>query len=234
MCRAILRRRAAALLAVLALVTAACSGGSNGSPTSAPDNGIGAQNPTLILAHARAAMRAAGSMHVTGSATRGAQRFHVDITVDTKRTRSRGTLTVNGIAITFVTVHRRAYIKAPPRFYAGFGVPRVAAARTAGRWLRVSLSNPVFAELGRFADPRALVTPLGAVRKGGETLETGKPAISVTDRLGTIYVRTVGKPYPVKFVGAGPARVTLTFSRFGTAGAVTVPQRTYPISVLRG
>ena len=231
-------RRPLAALAVLAVVTgitsAACSGGSSGTSTYGADNGVGARPPAAILAAARAAVRAAGSVHITGVVARSSRRFRLDISVDTKHGTARGTIAGNGTTIRFVKAHRLIYVRAPARFYVALGVPSIAASRASGRWLRLPLTSPVLADVGRFADPGALLEPVGALRKGGERLVADTPVVSVTDRLGTVDIRTTGTPYPLRFTGAGSSKVTLLFSRFGTKARVAVPRHSYPISVLRG
>jgi hypothetical protein len=235
----LMRRNVRTVLCLLALSGLALAGcGSSGS-NKAKDNGIASKSPTEVIEAVKVALRTAGTFHLSGSGTSSGDLFTVDVRVDSKDNKAKGTLGLNGDQLQLIVIGTAIYVNAPPSFYEGNGATKAQAALVGGKWLKSSTSNADFAEFTEFTDIDKLLTPDAEVTKGETTTVNGQPALALidgkgTEGEGTMYVRTTGDPLPVQIKGGGKESGSLNFDDYGTPVDATAPADAVDLAQLTG
>lgn len=204
--------RLLASLAATAILVAGC-----GSTTDPPDvsattsvpavapNGVEKLSATGIVAKARTAAGQASAVRIKGDITQNGERTRFDMRLLADRG-GTGTLTVQGGSVQITRIGRRAYMKGTTAFWTAAAGP-AAAELLAGRYLKMSTSEPEMAGLISFTDFGVLMNELFKdtrdkdLRKGREKRTDGRRAITVTMTGadgGVLYVALDGKPYPLR------------------------------------
>jgi hypothetical protein len=179
-------------------------------------NGEADKNAARVLEDSRAAARSADGVHAYGTLEL-VPRIHVPsgITFDVHDNGNRegwGTMTIQGWTVEVRSVGDNSYARGAAGFYTAFaGEPPAHARLMANKWLILSPADDLARLIEEVTDIRRLVgdstQPLGAVRKGTDTSTDGLRAMDVviSDPSGlnysTVYVATVGKPYPIRITG---------------------------------
>lgn len=228
-----MRRAWRSLGAVVATaVVAAAAGGCGG----ASDNGESAKPAPTVLADAKAASAAAGSVHLSGSLHQGGHSLALDEVAGSGG--GGGTVTEGGATLRVVVRGSTIYLFGDEASWAALTSPAVAKV-VAGRWLRTTTANQSFASLAELFSVSALVrsfTPSGQLARGATTTFAGQRAVPLLDRGsdgGTMYVAATGKPYILGLSGAG-AQGHITFDRYGASSLPAPPATSTDLSSLAG
>ena len=255
-------RRAAVLLAAVALLTLAACGGP--APTALPTpplNGEQLKQPSQIYQDARTAFSGVHSlrMDVDLVSPQGEARFTLD--VDTTQHVAHLTGSDGGGHFEMSLVGGVVYLDADTGFYNQIGQSDLG--QLAGQWVIPPGSYPLVIAVQQYADAKQLPGCLfggatGTLAAGGTTSVLGEPAIVVHDsgdKPGTtptdVAVSLVGTPYPVlvtilgpQQAGAQPSACALAgsqvthgsaqLSRFNLGVTVTPPPNPVDIRVLGG
>jgi hypothetical protein len=241
-----IRLLAAAAFAVAALTTACAkadpgtatpAGAGGGTPaattSAAPaDNGVAALTASQILTKAKTAFEQSGSVHVTGSGFSDGEQFALDMRIKGSAG-GTGTLTVNQQKLTLTRIGSTLYIQADESFWRSQTGSAEGAKLLAGKYLKASMSDASFAELGTFTNLAGVAKDIlatdGPLTKGARKTVNGIPAISLVDNGkdgGTMYVALQGPPLPLRL--DAPATGTddqgsLEFIEYGRPVQLTAP-----------
>jgi hypothetical protein len=216
---------------VLALVVLAGCGGSSSSNT------IASKSATEILTESKAAADSASSVHVSGSIKSGTAPVTIDLNLASGKG-ARGEISENGASFKLILVGGTAYISGSPAFYRSLG-GAAAAQLLDGKWLKASATSGEFASFNSLANMRQLIdTTLaahGVLTKGATSTVNGQQAIAITDtnKTGTLYVATTGKPYPVAITKGGSENGKITFSNWNQPVTITAPPNSVDLSELK-
>lgn len=221
----------ASILLVLALgALAGCGGSSSGSS-------IASKSATEILSESKAVADSASSVHVSGSIKSGAAPVTIDLKLVAGKG-ARGEISENGASFKLILVGGTAYISGSSAFYRSLG-GATAAQLLDGKWLKASATSGEFASFNSLANMRQLIdTTLaahGTLTKGATSTVNGQQAIAITDtnKTGTLYVATSGKPYPVAIVKGGSENGRIAFSNWNQPVTITAPANAVDLSELK-
>jgi hypothetical protein len=224
---------AAAVAAAVAWLLAGCGGDAHrlatvgdGLPSPTGSSAPAASSAAELLQRARAAFLAAASVHVTGTAVRGADAFVVDARL---KGSSGGTATVttSGETVDVIRIDDVAYVGGDLAFWRSVTGDEARARASLGSHVRTGAGEPDFASYVAFTQPstyaHVLPDPARPATLGATTLIRGLPATAVRDRSGsTLYVARAGPGYPLRLDGlTGGQVVFLDFADYGA----TVPLR---------
>ena len=221
-------RTLVAPLVVVAAMVSGCSGPAPVAPVpasaTAPSltrtpalDDIGALTAEEILARSKAALKAAPSFHVKGSATVGPVTGVSDLVYvgDT----AKGTQTALGQVTEVVRLGKYLYVKAGDGYWSTHvGLSQIAL--LSGKWVKVDVTNPNHSGLAPSVD--SYLSSVGALTKVGPTNIDGKPVITLKNVDGnTVHISARGEPYPLRIEGvvstsAGIVSTVVDFSEFGT------------------
>jgi hypothetical protein len=240
------RRAAVRTLAVVGALSglgllAGCGAGTN--HTSSPSAGLVDLPPKQILAEARVAAKAAGSLHYASTAKSGSA--HVVYGVDSSANSGRQVIKISGGGrATVLVVGGVGYIRANAAALARFfGFPDTIASRLAHRWISIRRGDPGYRQVVAGVTAGSVLdeaTPVGRLTVTGPRTLSGRSVIGVRGeaRAGagmpagtvvTIYIAASGRPLPVSCQeDLGSARVTVLFSRWGETVHVAAPRRAVP------
>lgn len=204
---------AAALALTLGVTLAGCSSssGSSSSSSAAPSassNGIADYTTTEIISRMKAAAKDASSVHVVGDT--GGSKIDVQLSKDG----STGTIGDGTSDIKLTVTPAMIYIQAPAEYYKSkFG--EAAATLLSGKWLAIPATDASASDYAVFKDAQSLLD--GFLSSVPDSLEKGKtgtingiPAISLsgggtlapsptsTGAGATLWVATIGQPYPLQ------------------------------------
>lgn len=226
-----IRSYRAVVPAVLAagLLAAAC-GGSSGSPSGSPSgssSGSATKTAADILPKMEAAVKAAKSVHMAGTATDGSQKVSFDLSFYGKTDLS-GTISEDGGGFTVLTVGGKSYIEANKAFLKVAKVTASACATICGKYIELpsadasqitgslsmsSLSQQAFGKLpaSTSKDTSEVFVPATI---------NGQPVLRFSKGGNTIDVARTGTPYPVMVAASGTA---ITFSEWNAVPAPVPP-----------
>jgi hypothetical protein len=181
-----------------------------------------------LLQQARAAFLAAPSVHVTGTAVRGADAYVVDARLAGA---SGGTATVktSGETVEVVRVRDVAYVSGDLAFWRSVTGDDARARQLVGSYVRTGVEEANFASYVAFTQPSTfaavLPDPAQPATAGATTLIRGTPAIAVRDQSGsTLYVARTGPAYPLRLDGLTKGQVVfLDFADYGAAVPLRAP-----------
>lgn len=172
---------------------------------------------------------------MSGVLSNGKQRAMLNIEVVPGRG-GKGSVTANGLSFEVISLKSRTYLKSGPALLKHFG-GAAAAMLFKNRWLESPTSGEFksFAQLTLARDIfKSLLNP-GSDKfiKTGLSTVDGQKVIGVHDRTnGTLYVATVGKPYPIEIDKPGSAGGHVTFSDFNQPVSLKAPAGAINISQL--
>jgi hypothetical protein len=134
-------------------------------------------------------------------------------------------LVINGGSAHLIKIGGTDYLNADATFWAGNHMPANYVPKLAGVWVSVpdALSH-IGATLSLSTIATGIASHAGTVTKGSTSTVNGQAVISIISSTnGTLYVATVGTPYPVQAVKPGTSGGTLTFSGWNSASPPTAP-----------
>jgi hypothetical protein len=224
----------AARLALAPLLAAAVLAGCGSSSSG---NGIAAKSPEQIVAAARGAADGAATGHVAGTVRSEGKPLAIDMEL-VKAKGGRGSITLDGVSINLVRVGGAVYINGSQAFYRRIAGP-AAAKLLQGKWLKAPENSGNFASLASLTDLSKLIdTTLAShgklARDGTRTVDHQK-VVAVTDvsQGGTLYVATVGTPFPTGIVKDGGGGGRITFDRWNKPVTLTAPANAININQLQ-
>ncbi|MFB9239880.1 hypothetical protein ACFFWC_30880 [Plantactinospora siamensis] len=187
------------------------------SPTPS-DNGVAALAPAAIVDRAKAALKNAKSFRMSGTTKEDGQKFTLDFKISGANL--VGDMTIGKGKVQLLRVGKKGYMKPDAAFWRmSAGTHANAIVELVGdRWVLVPAGDKDFASMFGAADVNELLKPDGKVTKGQPKDINGTPAIGLVDHAksgGTLYVATVGEPYPVRIQGKTAADGGINFSDFG-------------------
>jgi hypothetical protein len=181
-----------------------------------------------LLRQARAAFLAAPSVHVSGTAVRGADAFVLDARL---KGSSGGTATVktSGETVDVLRIADHAYVGGDLAFWRSVTGDEARARAMVGSYVRTGAGEPNFASFVAFTQPstyaEVLPDPARPATLGATTLIRGVPVIAVRDQSGsTLYVARTGTAYPMRLDGlTGGQVVFLDFADYGAPLPLRAP-----------
>lgn len=218
----------AACAIALSAALAGC-GGSSG-------NGVESKSASGIVAAALNAAESAKTVHVAGSGSAEGSKVAIDLKIDGEKG-AVGTITKGSLSVRLIRVGSRAYINGGTSFYERYGGPE-AAKLFKGRWLETSATSGEAAALSDLTSLKSLLGSIrghsSALKKGGTQKVDGVQTIAVTDtqKHGTLYVATTGKPYPVAIVKKGAEGGRFAFDEWEKPVSVSAPSNAINIEKL--
>jgi hypothetical protein len=219
------------LSALVALALAAC--GSSGGSSS---NGIASKSPDEIVSAATSAVSSVNSVHVAGTVLSGGQHVALDLNLVNGKG-GKGSMSQNGLGFQIVADGQEVYINGSQSFWRTFG-GSAAAQLLSGKWLKAPATGQL-SSLATLTNVQKLFNQLlsshGKLVKGKTTTIHGQQAIAVTDSTngGTLYVATIGKPYPLEISKTGAQGGQITFDQFNQPVSLTPPANAIDISQLK-
>jgi hypothetical protein len=230
----IANRGAARLAVMVALVALVASGCSGGTKTSDPQtttqanalqtSGLEQQSPAQVQQAAAAALKAAKSVHVTGTAINNGKPVRVDLRIQGNA--SSGTMELEGVRLEIITIGGTTYLKADQQTWATLGVPAVAGQRLADRWVKTG-PRQVAGLTGLSLDNLA-----GQLMKGDspweptveQTTLDGTKVVVISRKDGSkLYVANAGPPYPLRGEKKGANAGRTDFTEYGADFHITAP-----------
>lgn len=204
---------AAALSLTLGVTLAGCTSSSSSSSSSsaapsASSNGIADFTTAEIVSRMKTAAKAAETVHVKGDV--GGSKIDVQLGKDS----STGTIGDGTADIKLMITPAMVYIQAPADYYKQkFG--EAAATLLSGKWLAIPANDPSAADYEPFKNAQALLDNFlsgipDSLEKGKTDTINGIPAISLTGggtlaptptstgAGATLWVATIGQPYPLQ------------------------------------
>jgi hypothetical protein len=220
-----MRIRQLTVAASAALLLTACGGG---GPM---DDKTGSQ----VADAAADALEKAGAVHVAGTVDQDGEKGEVDLQL--QGADAAGTLTFGGSEVEFLNVGGSAYLKAPPGFWGGFGLPEEVAAQFEGKW--VTVPGDAASEFEQFSLDgfiEELRNPSSDVKKDvKEDERDGDPVVIVEQEDGSTLTVANDKPaYPLEMKNEGDQAGTLTFSGFGEEEKIEAPADALDLTEMMG
>ncbi|MEV4613671.1 hypothetical protein AB0K43_13915 [Kitasatospora sp. NPDC049258] len=213
--------------------TAAPSGSAPAGASAAPasPNGVETLEPREIVERSAQALKDGRSVRVTGEVDSAGEGITIDLAMDADAN-CAGTMSMAGQGgFRLVKVGQQLWIKPDAAFLDANAGPAIAQL-IGDKYLRTTVDNADFAEVGSLCDLNAIIdlvgTRNGPLSAGTRTTVEGAQVISVIttqDGLpGTLYVSVEGRPYPVRLEKvAGEESGRLDFKDFGAQVAATPP-----------
>jgi len=209
----------------------------SGCGSSSSGNGIASKSPEQIVAAARTAADGAATVHVSGTLRSEGKPLAIDMEL-VKAKGGRGSITLEGVSINLVRVGGAVYINGSQAFYRRIAGP-AAAKLLQGKWLKAPENSSNFASLASLTDLSKLVdTTLashGKLARDGTKTVDGQQVVAVTDvsQGGTLYVATVGTPFPIEIAKDGGSGGQITFDRWNKPVTLTPPANAININQLQ-
>jgi hypothetical protein len=209
-------------LACSVLIAMSLAGGS--VALAASPNGEQSRTPAQILVDVKAAVATAKDCHVKGSGVSNGSSLSLDLSLASGQG-GKGHIATGGLGFDVIRIGQRLYFKGDKNFlvhYAG----ATAASLFLGRWFVVSSTSSGFSNFAPLTDLSALVDHLlashGPLRVGQTTVIDGEPAVALIDTSngGTLFVSTVGKPYPLELRSN---KGLISFENWDTPFTLTAP-----------
>lgn len=229
-----MRRRLSSVAGLSLVVAATALAGCGGSSSSS----VASKSPTEILAAAKTAADTASAVHVSGSTVTAGTPITLDLSLVASKG-GRGRIAENGLSFELIELEGTIYIKGSPAFYKHFA--GAAAARLLrGKWLKAPATSASFGGLSSLTELRklldaALASSDKALVSTGTSTVKGHVVVGVKDAAQgeTIFVATIGKPYPVAATKGGAGGGTITFSEWDKPVTLTAPANAVNIEQLK-
>ncbi|MFF5296206.1 hypothetical protein [Paractinoplanes globisporus] len=174
------------------------------APTSAApaDNGVAALTADQILAKSKAALTSAKSFRVKGSTDADGQKMQLDLEIN--GTDVLGKIAVGKAVIELLAAGGKHYIRPNQAFWTTMGGASAADAKNIAnlmgkRWVVVSAKNKDLNSFFDIVNIDEMLKPQGTASKGTAKQIGEYKTIGLKDSEGgTLYVATVGEPYPIQ------------------------------------
>jgi hypothetical protein len=175
-----------------------------------------------------AAMRAASSVHIAGTLTKGAQKIGVDASINGSD--FSGKLPFGGNSFNLIVVQGNAYVLLTAAYLKFAGLPSAVCSTACGKYLQVPASTA--AQLAAsFSMSHLMSSMLNSIPPfTGDTTDLfkpatfhGQPVLQFMQSGNTIDVARTGTPYPLFLSATGNVQGGLTFSDWNSVPPLTAP-----------
>ena len=220
--------RAMALTAVIlmaALVMAAASACGGGTTTSSPTtNGLERKSAADVLKAAAGALRAAASVHITGSYPSG----RVDLRMTGSS--STGRIEQGGVPMEVTVIGGTLYVKADQAGLKMLGVPQPFQRQDAGRWLNLGAQDFKGLTLADISSQlAALHGPLEP--KVRQAMLNGRKVVVISWQNGEkLYVANTGPAYPLRGESMGQNAGVVNYTEYGAPVHITAPSNAIAVT----
>ncbi len=217
--------------AALLMVVCALSGCGDSSPAG---NGVQNDTPAQILAHAKAAVAGAATVHVNGSIVAAGTPISLDMDLISGKG-GEGTLALDGYNVRLIEADGGAYLNGSSSFFRH--AVGSEAAKLGGHWLKAPVHRADFSFVGSLTSLAGLTDAALAAHSGALVTKAGtvdgQPAVVVSDRTGggSVAIATTGNPYPLELHTSSGGH--LTFSGWNQPAEVGPPAGAVNISHLQ-
>jgi hypothetical protein len=228
--------RLGAAIALVALITSACSSGAKtttgASTAHSQTNGLETKTAVAVEQAAADALKAATSVHVTGTGTSEGKPASLDVRLQGANV--AGSITLAGVTVEVIITGNDTYLKADQAAYKAFGLPLAAQQRAAGRWAKIThqqMNLEQFSIAGLAAQLTKNNSPLQPAVEQAE-LE-GKKVVVISQQDGSkMYVSNTGPAYPLRADSTGPDAGRLDFTEYGVDFHITAPSDAIDLTTL--
>ncbi len=180
-------------------------------------------NVTVLLRQMSAALRAASSVHISGTIRQGAKTLSLNLGI-TRSGAFSGTISENGAVLTVLARHGHSYLKLSAAVLRIAHLPATACSRFCGKYLVLPAlqSHQLLAGLNMASMTHSLTSaPASKVKYLGAVTIAGQPAWLLQDSHGnSIYVAAHGKPYVLREVPTPPTKGSVNLTQWN---AVRIP-----------
>jgi len=189
------------------------------TPSTAADNGVAALPADQILRRAQTAVKGATSYRINGDMKSAGQRATIEFQI--RGSDLSGSLAMGAAKAELLEVGGRQYVRPNEQFWSMIGDPRKAKELTrsvGAKWAKVPAGDKDLSGLFGAASIVELLNNVGKVTKGPAKEIDGVPAIGLVDNGpegGTLYVATVGEPYPLRLEAQVLTDGHISFTDFG-------------------
>ena len=205
--------------AILASATAC------GTTASHPLAGLSAGQ---IAAKAITDLKAASSVHFTGTVTDSGAAYAVNVTAGT--TNCAGTLGIPGQgSFALLKIGQRLWIKPDNQFWTSMGANPANLHLVEGKYVQASPGDPVFSSVTMLCSPAQFADSLGSqmnhLVKGATTTIAGQSALRLRDTStpGSAYVTTSASPEFLRLDAQNGSQGQVDFSDYDAAVTLTPP-----------
>jgi hypothetical protein len=215
-------RRLLRTVSTIALATVALAGCGGAS-----SNGIESKSASEIVTEALKTAESAKSVHLSGTVASSGTHVGLDMEI-LKGTGAKGTISEGTLTLQLIRAGENLYLKGNSEFFEHFGGPE-AAKLLQGKWLKAPANSSELESLGELTDMHKLLSSIGnehgALAKGGTSTIEGTNVIAVndTEKGGTLYVATTGKPYPIQLSKTGSGGGKVSFTRWDEDVSISAP-----------
>jgi hypothetical protein len=221
-------RMTAAAMAVATVAVAAltaCSG--SAAPSRSGSSQSAAARPVAAtIAEMRTAMRAATSVHLTGSLS-GTGGKTVGLNVGLTRSgRFSGTVAENGATLTIINAGGKVYIKATRAFLAQLNAPAAVCSLMCGKYVAMSPAqgDELAGQLSMVPLLQSITGRLPAFTSAGTQTINGQLAQVLHGADGsTLAVAATGQPYPVEAISPHNSHGSIGFSQWNSVPPPVAP-----------
>ncbi len=166
-------------------------------------------NVAVLLRQMSAALRAASSVHISGTIQQGGKTLGVNLGI-TRSGGISGQISDNGTVLTVLATHGHGYLKVSAAFLRIAHLPASDCSLFCGKYLQypAAQSHELFTRLNMASMTHSMTSPLTRRAKflGAVTL-AGQLAWLLQDPQGnSLYVAAHGKPYVLRVVAAPPRK----------------------------
>jgi hypothetical protein len=209
--------RSIAVVAALATLLTGCGGGT-------PTNGLEEKSAAQVQQDAAAAIRAAKSVHVTGTTIADGTPAQVDLRIQDGS--STGTITLGGAELEIIRVGDDAYVKGDEEALEGLGLPPDMLRPSANRWLKLDPQEVSKLE-GFSLDSIALQLTTNESPLEPEVEQTeldGRRVVLISKQDGsTLYIANTGPAYPLRGDSQGADAGRIDFSEYDVDFRIAAP-----------
>jgi hypothetical protein len=218
-------------VAVLAVLTAGCGGGSSSS------NGEATKSADAVFSDVQHAALTATSVHVAGAITDAGSPLSLDLVL--AQGKGKGTMSESGLSFQIVRIGNDASIKGSDAFLKQFA-GAAAAQLFHDKWLKGSVASGNLKALAPLTDITKLFKGAfgnhGKLVNEGETTFQGQKVVAIKDSKdgSLLYVAASGTPYPLGAKESGTSKGTITFDHWNDSVSISAPKGAVDISKLGG
>jgi len=189
-------------------------------------------NVTVLLRQMSAALRAASSVHISGTVRQGAKTLGVNLGI-TRSGAFSGTISENGAVLTVLARHGHSYLRLSAAVLRIAHLPANACSLFCGKYLELPAvqSHELLAGLNMASLTHSMTSALASkVKYLGAVTIVGQPAWLLQDSHGnSIYVAEHGKPYILREVPTPPTKGSADLTQWN---AVRIPGPPPPSQVV--
>jgi hypothetical protein len=176
-------------------------------------------NMAVLLRKMSAALRAANSVHVSGTIQLGAKTLGVNFGI-TRSGELSGQVSENGAVLTVLASRGHGYVKLSAAFLRIAHLPATDCSLFCGKYLQYTAaqSHELFSRLNMASITRSVSsTPATKVKYLGAVTLGGQPAWLLQDaQENSVYVAMHGKPYVLRVVAAPPSKGIVNLTQWNT------------------